>query len=277
MSIKVGGQTVINEYRAFLDIQNAEGYYDSLHGVAHSVGTVVDFTKPIMTKTLASNTTFSSSNVAAGRSNVMILDVGADAYTPTFPSSFKWMNGTEPSWSGTRLWLIGFVCWDSTTIRATATGWGGTDTLGAVDLPNGPYSVYASSSTLSGNCNARILTSAAGQIFGRGSGTQSGGNVYSSGLGGTGHDWLISGSASDYEVMMTDSYVTNNGGSDQSDSAYDTWLNMGTQREWEVYDGSTSITNPGYRVGGTLSIRLAASPNTVLKTVGVTLSAHHSP
>jgi hypothetical protein len=80
-----------------------------------------------MRRTLTAPTTFTASNIQTGRCCLLLLDVSTSGHLPTWPSSIQWPgDGTEPDWdaTGVQHWLVGFTCWDSTTIRATATGWG---------------------------------------------------------------------------------------------------------------------------------------------------------
>jgi hypothetical protein len=114
-----------------------EGKYSQFHGTYHTVGTVLDMTKPIMRKTLTAPTTFTASNIATGKTSIFMLDVSTSGHLPTWPSSIQWPgDGTEPDWdaSGVQHWVVGLTCWDSTTIRATATGWGAGSGTPASDM-----------------------------------------------------------------------------------------------------------------------------------------------
>jgi hypothetical protein len=127
MAIKISGTTVINDSIAVENMNGIEGKYSQFHGTYHTVGTVLDMTKPIMRKTLTAPTTFTASNIATGKTSIFMLDVSTSGHLPTWPSSIQWPgDGTEPDWdaTGVQHWVIGLTCWDSTNIRATATGWG---------------------------------------------------------------------------------------------------------------------------------------------------------
>jgi hypothetical protein len=127
MAIKIAGTDVINNSRAIVNMSDIEGKYGQFHGTPETITTVLDMSKPIMRRTLSAPTTFTASNIATGKCAILLLDVSASGHLPTWPSSIQWPgDGTEPDWdaSGVRTWLVGFTCWDSTTIRATATGWG---------------------------------------------------------------------------------------------------------------------------------------------------------
>ena len=127
MAIKISGTEVINDSRAVVNMSNIEGKYSQFHGSATIITTVLDMSKPIMRRTLSAPTTFTASNIATGKCAILMLDVSTSGHLPTWPSSIQWPgDGTEPDWdaTGVQHWVVGFTCWDSTTIRATATGWG---------------------------------------------------------------------------------------------------------------------------------------------------------
>lgn len=78
--------------------------------------------------------------------------------------------------------------------------------------------------------------------------------------------WLLSGSSSDYEARVTET----GGAGLTGGSATNTWLGLGTTREWELTEitsGWSSVTNFD------VEIRLAAPPNTVLDTASIELNA----
>lgn len=132
MAIKTGTTTVITDARQLTNIASASGVYDSFHPLAETITTVVDMDKPVMTVALSQNTSFTASNLATGRTSVLLLDTGSSGYTPSFSSEFKWPNDTEPSWSGTRYWQIGLTAWDNATIRVIATGYAGVGSLSSL-------------------------------------------------------------------------------------------------------------------------------------------------
>lgn len=132
MAIKTGATTVITDARELTNIASASGVYDSFHPLAETITTVVDMDKPVMTVALSQNTSFTASNLATGRTSVLLLDTGSAGYTPSFSSEFKWPNDTEPSWSGTRYWQIGLTAWDNATIRVIATGYAGVGSLSSL-------------------------------------------------------------------------------------------------------------------------------------------------
>ena len=129
MAIKIAGTTVINNSLGVINMSNIEGNYSNFHGIVTSIANDLDMSKPVMSRTLTADTTFTASNLATGKVCLLMLDIGSSQYIPTWPASIKWPgDGTEPDWDATGVtkWLVCFTCWDNTTIRATATGWGGT-------------------------------------------------------------------------------------------------------------------------------------------------------
>lgn len=150
MAIKIAGTEVIDNSRAVVNMSNIEGKYSQFHGSATIITTVLDMSKPIMRRTLSAPTTFTASNIATGKCAILMLDVSSSGHLPTWPSSIQWPgDGTEPDWdaTGVQHWVVGFTCWDSTTIRATATGWGAGSGTPANDMEYtmtvGTYSVTA--------------------------------------------------------------------------------------------------------------------------------------
>ena len=126
MAIKIAGTTVINNSRGVENMSNIEGNYTNFHGIVTSIANNLDMSKPIMSRTLTAATTFTASNIATGKVCLLMLDIGSSQYIPTWPASIQWPSAGEPTWntSGVTQWLVCFTCWDNTTIRATATGWG---------------------------------------------------------------------------------------------------------------------------------------------------------
>ena len=98
------------------------------------------------------------------------------------------------------------------------------------------------------NCVMQLLNTGGWSLTGGGSGT-----------------WQSGGSASDYEARWTTTSGTLSGGTAGS------WLGLGTSRSWSR--NRTDNTAGTNTCVGTLEIRMAASPNTVLSTSTVTLEA----
>lgn len=124
MTIKISGTSVINNSRALENITDAQGVYDAFHPTATAITTVINFNTPLMTLVMSGNVTFTESNKDTGKTGILLLDRSASGHTPTFSSNIKWQLDAEPAWSGSRYWMIGFTCWDTTIVRATAAGYG---------------------------------------------------------------------------------------------------------------------------------------------------------
>lgn len=265
MAIKIATTEVITDLLKIQNFGSLTGIYSSFYPNADTITTVIDMNKPIMKVELTGNTTFTASNLSTGRTAMLLLDVSSSGHTPTFPSSFKWANDTQPSWSGTRYWQLGLTAWDGNTVRVVATGYSGSGAPAAtVDL-GGTVNTYTSGSSLGGDASTTLYISNAGNIQTTGSGTQ--GAV----SGAVNRSWMLSGSASDYDVKWDGtgdtSFLTANAG-------LGTWLNCGTTRTWTIFEDDTdSVTRS---VSGTLSIRDTAT-QTVQDTVSVTISADFSP
>lgn len=124
MAIQVSGTTVIDNSRILQNIAGMNGEYDNLQPTVSAIGTVIDFNTPMMTKTLSGNTTFSESNKATGHSAILLLDTTTSNYDPTFSSNVKFpADGSVPAWDDHRYWIITFVCFTGTTVRAAAVGY----------------------------------------------------------------------------------------------------------------------------------------------------------
>jgi hypothetical protein len=271
MAIKISGTTVIDNVRSVSNMGGLEGNYSNFHGQRTPITTVLDMSKPMMSVTLSAATTFTTSNIATGKVSLLMLDVTSSGYIPTWPASIQWPgDGTEPDWDATGVtqWLVCFTCWDSNQIRATATGWGTSSggTSGLVDLGSGT-SVYAVSDGLSGSCASYYNLNSAGTYDTTGT---NGNPATGTNTSGT---WLLSGSASDYELKMD---LTNNlgGGGTVSGSATGSWLSCGTNRSWSISD--TSNNSGANTRTGTLTIRLASN-QTVIDTGTILLSANQDP
>lgn len=83
--------------------------------------------------------------------------------------------------------------------------------------------------------------------------------------GGGSGTWQSGGAASDYEAMMTTISGTLSSGTAGS------WLNLGTSRSWARNETRNGFFSSTYQ--GTLQVRMAASPFTVLSSTTVTLLA----
>lgn len=133
MAIKINGVTVLylgsDDEPVFENITDASGTYDNMRAFIPTIGQIngpandtLDFNFSSCYDPISTNTTYTEANKAAGRTLLFWLDT-TTGVTPTFSSNIKWPNDTEPTWSNNRWWLIGLVCWDNTTVRATASGY----------------------------------------------------------------------------------------------------------------------------------------------------------
>lgn len=78
--------------------------------------------------------------------------------------------------------------------------------------------------------------------------------------------WLLTGASSDYEA-----YAFDNGSSASiSGSALNTWLGLGTSREWTI---TQTLSGGSTDASISISIRQAAPPNSVLATATIYLTA----
>lgn len=87
-----------------------------------------------------------------------------------------------------------------------------------------------------------------------------------SATGGGSGTWQSGGAASDYDARMTTVTGTLTSGT------AGTWQNLGTTQSWGRNETRNGFYTSTYT--GTLEIRMAASPNTVLSTTSVTLTAN---
>lgn len=122
MAVVIGSTTVIDDSRRLQNVVSANGFYDDFHANPTAITTSLDFNRPLMTRTMAGNETYTEANKGIGRTAVLILDTTASGHIPTFSSDIKWPGDAEPTWSDHRYWNIAFVCWDSTVVRAAAVG-----------------------------------------------------------------------------------------------------------------------------------------------------------
>jgi len=278
MAIKIAGSTVINNSFGIENMSGISGKYGQLHANVTPITTVLDMSKPTMSVTLSGDTTFTATNLAVGRACIVLLDVSSSGHTPTFPSSVEWPgDGTAPDFdaSGIQTWVVGLTCWDSGTIRATATGWGDPQTA-SVDLgsqgrvfnniifwdevtsPHGKAAVQATFTT-TGAVNYTTTGTTTNGSTGVGSSTnQSGSSEWGSGVTG-----------SDYEVKFQ--FTTSQTGGGLIVGQNNVWLPLSSNRTWSVETGT--IGNCEVRITGTVSIRNASTQG-VLDTQTQELYAH---
>lgn len=130
--ITVDGASATLIYTASTDTWDfnkaVSGTYVNLHPVVTATNAAAttqtfDMNKPMNHMTMTAGTQFSGVNLAAGKTSMMVLDTTASSHSPTWSSDIKWPDGTVPSWSSQRYWVISLTCLDSTTIFASASGY----------------------------------------------------------------------------------------------------------------------------------------------------------
>ena len=104
------------------DIDGEGGNYTNLHGTVGSSSTTINANVPVNKRTMAGAETFTFSNSAEGKATVLLLDTSASDHDPTWPSTFKWSDATEPTWDDYRYWVISIFCLDGTNQLCSATG-----------------------------------------------------------------------------------------------------------------------------------------------------------
>lgn len=276
MAIKVAGTTVIDNNRHFT-VTDAAGVYSNLQpeesnptSISGATALNLSTVEHVQYNTVAGDVTFNISGVAPGVQATIFVDSSTSGHDQGFAVSggtVLFPNDSEPDWTTARYWLHRITCWTSDTVSVISTSWG-TGTVATVSLPS-EIDIAASSGTLSGNCNCVVRLNSTGTLSLTGSGTQ--GSV--NGAGDNGYTWLLSGSASDYECNFNYTF-TNNGGQDQSTAGNNTWEGLGSNREWKIYDASTS--GALNTLDGTLKIR-RASDQVELVSIPCELTAHHTP
>lgn len=105
---------------------NISGNYTSLHPATSSVvatGTqTLNMNNPWTSVGMTGSTAFSGTNVAAGKTAMVVLDRSASGHTPSFSADIHWADDTEPTWTDHRYWVVSLTCYDSTNIFAAASG-----------------------------------------------------------------------------------------------------------------------------------------------------------
>jgi hypothetical protein len=268
MAIKISSTEVINSSRALVNVTGADGVYSNFAPSVTAITSTLNFNNPVMTLTMSGNVTFSESNKDAGKTAMFLLDTSSSFHTPQFSSNIKWKNGIVPSWGDFRYWQIILQCIDSTTVRGLAsgfeaTGGGGGGTL--VQISNNIAENF-SQAGLGGTATATYRLGNDGQTTRT---LVNGSFVQISG------EWLVSGSASDYEVYGTwssvgggDGYV---GGGTVGGATPGTWLSLGTTRDY-------TLTETGLYAqrGLTLQIRDTAT-STVRDTAVIAFEVDAAP
>lgn len=122
MAIKIGGASVINDYRALSGISDMDGTYTNFHPYVQAIsGTAIDLSYTMLTKTLTAATTFTYVNAQIGRTSVILLDISTSNHVPTFPGD--WSFQATPSWASNRYWVITTVAFGPNDVYASAAGY----------------------------------------------------------------------------------------------------------------------------------------------------------
>ena len=131
MAIKIGGATVINDYRALSGISDRDGTYTNFHPYVQTIsGTAIDLSYTMLTKTLTAATTFTYVNAQIGRTSVILLDISTSNHVPTFPGD--WSFQATPSWASNRYWVITTVAFGPNDVYASAAGYNTTPSAPAL-------------------------------------------------------------------------------------------------------------------------------------------------
>ena len=104
------------------------GSYKNLHPdltttSAAATSQTFSMNDPMTHMTMTAATTFTATNLAAGKTAMMVLDTTASAHTPSWVSDIKWPDATEPTWADYRYWIVSFTCLNGTTTLASASGY----------------------------------------------------------------------------------------------------------------------------------------------------------
>jgi hypothetical protein len=138
MAIKVGGVSVINNSIELENLSGASGTFSDFHPsrtLRTSAATLnLSMLDPVQQVDMTSNVAFTITDKNFGRDATLILDTTATPYTPSFDSAVEFPGG-EPTWSTYRHWVITFLCWNSTNVRATAIGYADPGTA-STNLPS---------------------------------------------------------------------------------------------------------------------------------------------
>ena len=243
MAVKING-TIVADLNSsgdsvdFVNITDATGTYDNLRAFTPNIGDVggpandtLDFNFSSCSESMTANHTYTEANKSAGR--VLLLSLNRNpsgtAYTPAFSANIKWPNDTEPTWSDYNNWLICLVCWDSTTVRATASGFG-TGTVAETVTLSGTPSSYNSVFGVTQNG----VDSLAGWRF------KSDGTVFKTNVSGSsyniqfnaGTEWCNVTPSQTYYLRCTVQAGSLDGGSQPAN----TWLALTTDRTFQVLD-----------------------------------------
>lgn len=241
MAIKISGTDVIDDSRKLVNITDAEGEFLGFNPSATAITNTINFTTPFMTTTLSAATTFIVSGEAAGKSAILCLDTSSTGYAPTFPSSFNWEDGTEPTWSTYRKWQIHMIYHSSGRIDAVGIGFDAqstqpTETVGLSGTTSTPVTFFDM-----GGTNDLVM----GWRFG------SDGNIYKyediNNIGGSGiylhtsTQWNNITPSQTYYIRVTNFGGTKNLSTGDSDTL-NSWIALSSNRDFRVRDSRDQTT-----------------------------------
>lgn len=258
MAIKISNTTVIDNSRVMQALTGISGKYNELFPTVTTGTNVVDMNDPVTTYTMTGNATISFTNGAAGKSALLLLDRSSSGHTPTFGSGFRWPGAVTPTWSSYRYWMISIVAVSSTTVRASAEGYGGTTPVETITLTGTSGSpTYVGNIVVSDNDYAR-----SGLFF-----TVGGTIQYASGLGGQSTTNL----ASWCNVSPSQTYYIRclNTAGDPPDDAgnlMNTWYALSTQRNFIRIDTRSTPSYGNESITARIEIASDAAGSNILAT-----------
>jgi hypothetical protein len=77
---------------------------------------------PMYNLVMTGTTAFTVTDKGLGKTNIVLIDTATAPHSVSFDTNVKWAGDTEPTWTDHRFWTVGLVSWDTTTVRATASG-----------------------------------------------------------------------------------------------------------------------------------------------------------
>jgi hypothetical protein len=106
-------------------LDGAGNDYTNLHAQYSSVSasgtTTLDFLKPYLEVSVSGAITLNTSNAAAGRMMVVVLNKAA--HSVAFGAEVKWPDDTEPTWADSTYWIVSLTAFSSALVLASAQGY----------------------------------------------------------------------------------------------------------------------------------------------------------
>ena len=103
------------------------GSYTNLHPAVTTASVTttqnVSLNDPMSVLTMTAATTFTPTDLAAGKTAMFILDTSATPFTPSFAATVKWPAEEEPTWADSRYWIVTMAAVDGTNVLASAQGY----------------------------------------------------------------------------------------------------------------------------------------------------------